>query len=145
MTKGDLAKQYFLQGNNCSNSVLLSFKDEMKMDESVVRKLGIGFGGGFARQRLVCGCVSGMTMVLSYLLSDGEDRTEIYGIIRSACEEFKSQVGSLICAELLEGVSVTKGGVPEERTIGYYKKRPCAELCEIAADITAKYLEKYSK
>lgn len=145
MIKGNLAKQYFLQGNNCSNSVILSFKEEMGMDEENLKKLGIGFGGGFARQRLVCGCVSGMTMVLSYLLSDGEDKTAIYQIIREACAEFKSQVGSLICAELLSGVSVTKGGVPEERTEEYYKKRPCAELCEIASDITEKYLEKYSK
>lgn len=145
MTKGDLAKQYFLSGNNCSNSVILSFKEEMGLEESALKKLGIGFGGGFARQRLVCGCVSGMTIVLSYLLSTGEDRTEIYAIIREACSELKNQVGSLICAELLSGVPVTSGGTPEDRTESYYKKRPCAELCEVAADITAKYLEKYSK
>ena len=51
-------------------------------------------------------------------------------------EKFKEENGSIICRELL-GLSPDekKSPIPEERTEKYYKKRPCAELCEIAADI----------
>jgi len=31
---------------------------------------------------------------------------------------------------------------PEERTVEYYKKRPCPEICKQAADIIEQFLEK---
>ena len=136
MTKGDLAKQYFLQGNNCSNSVILAFQKEIGLPEQDLKKLGIGFGGGFARKRLICGAVSGMNMVLSYLLSDGEDKLKIYTIIQNAIERFEKEVGSIICADLLAGkVKVETTPEPDKRTEEYYKKRPCQELCKLAGDI----------
>ena len=127
MGKGQLAKFYFEQGCNCSQAVVLAFKEEIGLSEDVLKKLSIGLGGGVARQRLVCGAVSGMTMVLSYMLSDGNDKLAIYKIVQDACEEFKREVGSLICAELLDGVaSKDTSPIPSERTKEYYKKRPCA-------------------
>ena len=142
MTKGQIAKEYFNTGCNCAVAVALAFKEEMGLTETQVKKLIIGFGGGFGRQRLVCGAVSGMTMVLSYLKSDGEDKLEIYKIIQQACAEFKKELGSLICSELLEGkVNVTTNPEPDERTPEYYKKRPCADIVEIAGDLTEKFLK----
>ena len=76
MTKGQIAKENFESGMNCSQSVVLAFKDEMGLSEEQLKKLSIGFGGGIARQRQVCGAVCGMTMVLSYLKSDGNDKLE---------------------------------------------------------------------
>jgi C_GCAxxG_C_C family probable redox protein len=142
MTKGEIAKNIFEQGVNCAQAVALAFKDEMGLTEDQIKKLIIGFGGGFGRQRLVCGAVSGMTMVLSYLKSDGEDKLAIYKIIQDASKEFKEKVGSLICAELLDGnVVVTTNPQPDARTPEYYKKRPCSEIVEVAGDITEKYLK----
>ena len=92
MTKGQLAKEIFMSGKNCSSAVMLAFKEELKLKQSDIEKLSIGFGGGFGRQRLVCGAVCGMTMVLSYLLSDGENKLAIYKIIQDACKDFKSQL-----------------------------------------------------
>ena len=143
--KGKLAEEIFATGKNCSQTVVLAFKDELGLSEELLKKISIGFGGGFGRQRLVCGAVSGMTMVLSYLLSDGEDKLANYEIIQKACKEFQDECGSLICAELLDGVTTDKSPKPEERTQEYYKKRPCAELCAIAAEITKKYLDEYKK
>ena len=141
MTKGQLAKQNFNSGLNCAQAVVLAFKDELGLTEEQLKKLSIGFGGGLGRQRLTCGAVSGMCMVLSYLKSNGQDKLPIYSIIQDACAQFKNKVGSLICADLLEGkVKVETSPVPEERTAEYYKKRPCAELCKIAGDIAQKYL-----
>ena len=142
MTKGEIAKEIFLSGKNCSQSVVLSFKQEMGLSEEQLEKLSIGFGGGIGRLRLTCGAVSGMVMVLSYLKSKNIDRSEIYPIIQSACKDVKEELGSLICAELLEGVKTDNSPIPEERTKEYYKKRPCAEICQVVADITQKYLNQ---
>ncbi len=143
MTKGQIAKANFESGLNCAQAVVLSFKEELGFSEEQLKKLSIGFGGGVARQREVCGAVLGLTMVLSYLKSNGKDKKEIYKIIQEACAEFKAKTGSIICAEMLDSNTLKdKSFVPEERTESYYKKRPCAELCEIAGDIVHKFLLK---
>lgn len=142
MNKGEIAKENFLKGYNCSVSVALAFREELDLTETQIKKLFIGFGGGLARQRLTCGAISAMAAILSYALSDGENRAEIYSVISEACEEFKSQVGSLVCGELLAGVTVNdSSSVPEKRTTEYYKKRPCADICALAASVTEKYLK----
>ena len=145
MTKGETAKNNFLTGKNCSVSVALAFKDELNLPESTIKKLLIGFGGGLARQRLTCGAISAMTAVLSFALSDGENKAEIYAIIQKACEDFKNETGSLVCGELLSGIARNdSSSVPEKRTAEYYKKRPCADICALAATITEKYLKSCS-
>ena len=139
--KGEIAKNYFLSGYNCCQAVVLAFKDEIKLSEEEIKKLTIGFGGGLARQRLTCGAVSGMAMVISAIKSDGKDKGYIYSLIQKACEEFKAETGSLICAEMLSGeILKDKSAVPEPRTPEYYKKRPCAYLCYLASEIAEKYL-----
>lgn len=142
MTKGELAKEIFSTGKNCAQSVALAFQKELGLTEEQISKLSIAFGGGFGRQRLTCGAVSGLTMVLGYLLSNGEDKLAIYKIIQDACAEVKQELGSLVCAELLDGITSDSSPTPEARTAEYYKKRPCAEICRICADITDKYLKK---
>jgi C_GCAxxG_C_C family probable redox protein len=143
MDKTIIAENLFTSGLNCAQAVVLAFKEEMGLDEDKLKKLSIAFGGGLGRQRLTCGAVSGMSMVLGTLLSDGVDKLSIYSIIQSACKEFKEQTGSIICAELLDGVTAKDTSpTPEERTTAYYKKRPCVELVKIATEITEKYLNK---
>ena len=141
MDKGQLAKEYFNTGVNCAQAVALAFKDEVNMSEEQIKKIMIGFGGGFGRQRLTCGAVSGMTFVLSYLKSDGVDKLACYELIQKACADFKAELGSLICADLLEGkVQVNTNPTPDARTKEYYQKRPCADICAVAANIVQKYL-----
>ena len=141
--KGEIAKENFLKGYNCCQAVVLAFKDEIGLPEETLKKLAIGFGGGLARQRLTCGAVSGMTIVLGALKSDGVDKGSIYTLIKAACEEFKAETGSIICGELLSGdILKDKSTIPEERTAEYYKKRPCADICYLAAEIAEKYIKQ---
>ena len=140
--KGEIAKTYFLQGLNCCQSVVMAFKDELKLSEDEIKKFTIGFGGGLARQRLTCGAVSGMTIVLGALSTDGQDKAQAYAMIKAACDEFKAETGSLICAEMLSGeILKDRSTVPEARTPEYYKKRPCADICCLAAEIAEKYIK----
>ena len=125
--KGELAKEYHKSGLNCAQAVLLAFKDEISIPEEDLLKLIIGFGGGFARQRHVCGAVSGMTAVIGYLKSTGKDKLEAYAIVKKALDEFLEKAGSLICADLMDRVD---------------GKIPCGDLCYIAAEIADKIVKE---
>ena len=141
MSKGDIAKENFLSGLNCSQSVVLAFKDEIDVNEDDLLRLSTGFGGGFARLRLICGAVSGMNMVISYIAN--ADKSKVYAIIRQAVDEFTKETGTIMCGELLSGVpNVTTGGDAEKRSTEYYKKRPCADICKLAGDIAEKVLKE---
>lgn len=125
MTKGEIAKNNYQSGMNCAQAVVLAFKEEIGLSELTLKKLIIGFGGGFGRQGLVCGAVCGMTMVLSYLKTDGVDKLKAYALIKDACETVKQKIGSIVCADLLAD-----------------KKVPCGEICKIVADITQNFLNR---
>lgn len=144
MSKGEQAKQLFMSGLNCSQSVAIAFCDEMNMDSETVKRLVIGFGGGMGRLREVCGAVSGMVFVLSALYGD-KGRTEVYSMVQTVAKEYEKANGSIVCRELL-GMAPKQidSPVPEERTKEYYKKRPCAELCRIAADILENFINTYN-
>ncbi len=142
MTKGEIAENYFRQGYNCAQSVVLAFCDEMNMNKDDAAKLTIGFGAGMGRLREVCGSVSGMTFVISAIYGE-KSKAEVYEIVQKAAKEFEKENGSIVCRELL-GLSI-KGAdspVPEKRTKEYYKKRPCAELVHMSADILSDLLTK---
>ena len=134
MSRAERAKEYFMQGYACSQAVALAFSDLTSLSEEQIFKLCLPFGGGFGRQRLVCGAVSGFTVILGLLFAESEvssgNKKFVYELEQKLCADFKAQTGSLICNDLLLGVNLGfgVGGQAEERTQEYYKKRPCAEL-----------------
>ena len=130
MDKGAIAVENFNSGLNCCQAVVLAFIDELNLSEDVLRRMSIGFGGGLGRQRLTCGAVSGMCMVISMLKSDGVDKLAIYEVIKSACKEFKEKAGSIICSELLK-----------MQKSGDVNKLSCAEMCRLGAQIAQKYIK----
>lgn len=149
MTRGETAKNYFLQGYNCAQSVALAFSDVIDMDKETLLKAVSPFGGGMGRLREVCGAVSGMFFVLGCLCgySDPKDvaaKTELYRHVQNLATEFEKANRSIVCRELL-GVSGKQSPEPEKRTEDYYKKRPCPELIRIAADIAEDYISKIPK
>lgn len=130
MDKGNIAVENFNSGLNCCQAVVLAFKDELGLSEQILKKLSIGFGGGLGRQRLTCGAVSGMCMVISAIKSNGDDKLAIYEVIQSACKEFKDEAGSIICAELLQMQNSEES-----------KKLACSEMCRLGAQIAQKYIK----
>ena len=147
MTHAEKAKVYFEEGYNCAQAVTLAFADEMGLDKAVAAKMACSFGGGLGRLREVCGCVSGMSLAAGalYGYSDPkarEEKADHYALIQKLANEFKERNGSIICRELLAGISNDTNPVPEERTESYYKKRPCAELAYMAAEILENEMER---
>ena len=51
----ELARNNFLKGYNCAQSVAIAFSEEMGMDETELAKLASSFGGGFGKMREICG------------------------------------------------------------------------------------------
>ena len=128
MDREYLAKTYHKEGLNCAQAVALAFSDLLDLSQEQIKSATIAFGGGFGRQKLVCGAVSAMTFVLGLTLANGRDKLQMYEIEREACSLVKEQIGSLICAELTSGES---------------KKIPCGDICAIVSKITQEIIEKY--
>lgn len=148
MSKGDIAKQNFLNGYNCSQAVLLAFCEDFGLEKETALKISEPFGGGMGRMREVCGTVTGMFMVLGLAMGnsdakDGLTKKNVYKSVQELAEKFKQDNDSIICRELLGLQKANKESyVPSERTTEYYKKRPCPELCKYAADILEEYLKE---
>lgn len=148
MSKGDIAKQNFMNGYNCSQAVLLAFCEDFGLEKETALKFSEPFGGGMGRMREVCGTVTGMFMVIGLAMGndnskDNTTKKNVYKSVQELAAKFKEDNGSIICRELLGLQKANKESyVPSERTNEYYKKRPCPELCKYAADILEEYLKK---
>lgn len=146
MTKDEArerARNNFLSGLNCTQSVVAVFAEELGFDSRVLA-VAQPFGAGICRMREVCGTVSGMMMCLGMSAgsptADKAAKDAVYAHGQKLAAEFKASTGSLICAELLGLAHGAEPPTSEERTAGYYKKRPCPELCALAAGIVWEHL-----
>lgn len=147
MTHGEMAEKYFYEGYNCAQSVTLAFAPEMGLTAEEAARLSSSFGAGFGRLREICGCVSGMALAAGAIYGYDspkatEEKAAHYALIQELAAEFKAEAGSLICRELLAGVTTDTAPSPEARTDAYYKKRPCPRLVRLAADIFARRLKE---
>lgn len=148
MTRKEIAMEYFAEGYNCSQSVVLAYKECFSLDQDSLAKIAGSFGGGMGRLREVCGAMSGIAFVMGQLYgySDPkakEEKNAHYARIQEAAKKFEEKNGSIVCRELL-GLKV-KHDVPQaaERTEEYYKKRPCKEIVGIAAEILEEYIAEH--
>lgn len=156
------AANNFKSGLNCTQSVVSVFAEQLGYDKDQIMSLCEPFGGGMCRMREVCGTVSGMLMCLGMynkkahpVESDPSDKEnfslakikahkdQTYKDGQALAEKFRQANGSIVCAELL-GLKKRQPDIPvsEARTEEYYKKRPCAELCGLAAYIFQEFLDE---
>ncbi len=139
-TRALKAKDLFMEGYNCAQSVLCTYCEETGMDFDEAVKLASSFGGGMGRLREVCGAVTGMFMIagLKYGYTspnDDETKAKHYELIQSLAKRFKAENGSIICRDLLELGEAEQGPVPDKRTADYYQHRRCAQLIENAGKL----------
>jgi len=64
MTKADDAVALFLQGFNCTQSILSVFAPDFGLDRDTARRISHGFGAGIARTDKMCGALSAAIMVI---------------------------------------------------------------------------------
>jgi len=106
MERSEQAKDLFLSGYNCSQSVLLSFADDLKFSKELAQKMAAGFGGGMGKQQETCGALTGAIMVLGILKGEqvnnnDELKAEAYGSVKRLTGEFKAIYNTTSCRELI--------------------------------------------
>ena len=153
--RGERARNLFLEGYNCCQAVLLAFSDVLEANglasEELLKTIGSGFGGGFARMREVCGSFSACTMLAGFLRpagkSDMDARTANYALAQEMAADFRTRNGgSIVCADLLGLKERTpEGPAPSARTAEYYRKRPCPEIIRNAATIVAEKMKEAAR
>ena len=142
------ARNYFLEGYNCAQAVVMAFDDVMGMDVNRLALLTAPFGGGMGRMREVCGTVSGMAFVAGAIApsvdpKNLEERKNNYALVQTFADKFRQENGDIVCRRLLglePIVEKSETAMPSERTAEYYKKRPCVEYVACAARIIAEYI-----
>jgi C_GCAxxG_C_C family probable redox protein len=141
------AISFFEEGYNCSQAVFLAYADKYGIDTETAAKLSSSFGGGMGRLREVCGAVTGMFLILGlhYPATDVKDKAAKatnYDAVQRTAKEFKAEMGSYICADLLNIKRQPQDAVPSERNAKYYALRPCARCVAMAAEIVGREIAK---
>ena len=145
MDHGLKAAELFLSGYNCAQAVAVAFTDVTGLTEAQAAKMASAFGGGMGRMREVCGAVSGMLMVLSYVYGydiPGDDisKKRLYGQVQALAAGFRAENGSIICREILKNPPSDPNPTP--RTAEFYAKRPCAKMVMTAARLLEQFMEE---
>lgn len=142
-----IAYSLFTSGCNCAQSVFCAFEDVTGFTHDEAMRLSSSFGGGFGRLREVCGAMSGAAMVAGHLWgydAPGDDAVKAahYALIQDIARRFRERHGTIVCRELLEGVTEDTSPIPEARTAEYYKKRPCTQLVVTMAEILDEIIDE---
>ena len=146
MNHGEKAMELFFDGYNCAQAVAVAFCDLTGLGQKETARMVSAFGGGMGRMREVCGAVSGMLFVLSYLYgydTPGDDASKkvLYTHVQDLAGQFREQVGSIICREILKNPSSDPNPTP--RNAEFYAKRPCARMVFTAADIMDTFIREH--
>lgn len=135
------ARAFFKEGYGCCQSVVMAYADVLGVPAEDLARLACGLGGGVARMREVCGCVSGMAMVAGAIrpaTNKREDRAANYALVQELAASYREMNGSIICRDILGlRMGQKEDSAPGERTEEYYKTRPCERLVGIAAGLLA--------
>ncbi len=145
MTHGEYGAQLFTQGYNCAQAVAVAFCDKTGLTSEMAAKMASPFGGGFGRQREVCGAVSGMCMVLGSLYGyerpNSDKQLQLYADVQALCARFTQVAGSIVCRDILK--NPPSDPAPTPRTAEYYAQRPCARMVLLACDILDEYINTH--
>lgn len=132
MTREEIARNLFTEGYNCAQAAFGAYAEQLGLDRETAMRLASSFGGGMGKMREVCGAVSGALLAYGMLkgYSDPKDhiaKSEHYEKTQKFMKLFQQENGSYICRELLNGCASDHDHRPEERSVAYYKKRPCVD------------------
>lgn len=141
------ARELFLSGYNCSQSVFMALADLYDVLEQQAARLSASFGGGVGRLREMCGACSAMALLegLQSGATEAEDaagKQANYKNVQALVQRFAEQNGSYICRELLQlRKDAPTLPTPDERTAEYYRQRPCLRMVESAVRIYCERLQ----
>ena len=143
MDRATYAAELFAKDHNCAQAIAVAFSDVTELSPAFSAKMASSFGGGMGRMREVCGAVSGMLMVAGILYgydvaAGDEAKKAHYTLVQELAGQFREQVGSIVCREILK--NPPSDPTPSPRTEEYYSTRPCVRMVYIAAKILDDYI-----
>lgn len=105
MERSEQAAELFLKGNNCAQSVVLSFAKDFGYSKELALKIAAGFGGGMGKTQGTCGAVTGAIMVLGIMEGEkASDNTELksgaYSSVKELTARFTEEFKSTSCRQL---------------------------------------------
>ena len=139
MERSEHAKELFLSGSNCAQSVLLSFAEDFGYSKELALKVSAGFGGGMGKEQGPCGAVTGAIMVLGILegekASDNDQlKTQTYNSVKEFLKEFTDDFQTTNCWELTGCDFKTDAGNEKFKDEGVMEKI-CAPCVKRAVEI----------
>ena len=99
------AMELHSQGYNCAQCVVLVFAEDVKLDRRLAETIAAPFGGGVAKMKEVCGCVSAMALLSGFIKEnigvDGKvDVMKTYDWTKCLADKFRNQCGEIVCKRL---------------------------------------------
>ena len=142
MKNKELAVSRFKEGLSCSQAILLTYGEQLGIDQTMALKISASFGGGMARMGEVCGAVTGAFMVLGLKYAkDKESKEKLYALVNEFAEKFKTRNGSILCKELLGCNIGTVAGMKAVKEKGLIDTL-CPKLVRDAAEILEEIFKK---
>jgi C_GCAxxG_C_C family probable redox protein len=135
-SRSENAVKKFIDGYNCSQSVLYSYSDKAGITGQLALKAACGFGAGMGRKQEVCGAVTGGIMVLGLMHGRGEneDRQKLettYALVRELIDRFNAMHKTVNCKELLDGCELS---TPEGHQ-RFVSENLRARCCDYVGDV----------
>lgn len=129
----------FYNGNNCAQSVIKAYVDELRIDEQQALDMALGFGGGMGKMQKDCGAVTGAYMVIgmhnSHFISDIDERKEETPLmIQTFRKKFCQRHQSDQCVHLLGCDIRTEAGQKYFKD-NHLKDKVCSKCIESAINI----------
>lgn len=139
MERSEKAKELFLEGNNCAQSVMLSFADDFGYSKELALKISAGFGGGMGRSQGTCGAVTGAMMVLGIMEGEkasdnAELKKEAYSSVQKLTRKFADEFKTVSCRDLTGCDFNTEEGNEKFKNEGVMEKI-CAPCVKRAVEI----------
>lgn len=139
MERSEQAKELFLNGYNCAQSVVLSFADDLKFSKELAQKMTAGFGGGMGKQQKTCGAITGAIMVLGILKGEqvnnnDELKSQAYGSVNELTREFVAEYHTTQCKDLI-GCDLNTPEGSEKFKIENLMENVCAGCVQKAVQI----------
>ena len=111
MDRSEKALTWFDNKFNCSQSVLVSFAEELGLSEDEALRIASAFGGGIGLQQYTCGALTGASMALGLRfgkgLNDEDDKKQFtYERTVELFNEFAKLNGSTNCRNLLNNLDM---------------------------------------
>lgn len=97
MSRADKTEAIHKSGNNCCQTVIVSFADQLDLPVETLRKIGAGFLAGMGTGEATCGALAGAQIVMGLKEYKGE---RLPGKAKALYQEFEKRCGATICKDL---------------------------------------------